>query len=302
LTGSFARMSQVAIAELGSAMRSRRAIVVLLLFAAVAALLMYCTISTFSTLEEELTSALGLPDAAAPGSVTVALWKSKPFLRFVERMVGDSLVFADIRGCQPVVLAFAGTIFTLVPFLTLLVSSPRIAEDLRNGAARYWLVRVSRTEWTLGKFFGEALLLFVAMLAGAFVAWAVAAVRLPGSSGLAMLPSLIGWSIRAWVYAFGWLGLFMGVSHLVRSGGKATALSILAMLGAGAWGFMLRNLVEHLGVPAFVLHLDVFSPVALKMMLWRNAVPAFAFGAVQLVALSLLFLSLGSAFLRRRDV
>ena len=299
MTGSVSRVWRVAMTELSAAVRSRRALVVTLLFLAVAVIVMYGTISAFAAMEREVLAGLGLPASDHPGSVTTALWKSKPFLRVIDRMVGDSLVFADIRGRHPILLAYAMFIFQIVPLLTLMVSAPRVADDLRSGAARYWLVRVTRTEWSLGKFLGEAALLAAAMLGGALAAWAVVVWRLPGLSGAGLLPGLVDWSARAWLYAFGWLGLFMGLSHIVRSGGKATALGILALLGAAAWSPMLGNFTDAL---PWLEHLDGLVPQSAQACLWRRSVPALAFGAVHLAALAFLYLSLGAAVFRRRDV
>ena len=294
------RVVRVAGLELHVAMRSRRALVVALLFISVTGAAMYGTVSAFAAMEREVSAALGLPVPDAAGTVTMTLWRSKPFMHIVSHLVGNQLVFADLTGQHPVVLAYAVfLLFHLVPFLTLLVSAPRIAEDLRSGAARYLLVRTTRMEWTLGVFFGEALLLAVALLLGALAAWGVALWQMAGMSAAALLPSLLDWSVRAWIYAFGWLGLFLGVSHFSRSGGKATALCILVLLGAVAWPRMLANFADSF---AGLVHLDLLAPSASKTLLWRRTPSAFLQGCVQLAALSFLFLSLGAAVFRRRDV
>jgi len=301
VTGPFGRICRVAVTELAAAVRSRRALVVTLLFVVVAAFVMYGTVSAFAAMEREVLVGLGLPASDAPGSVTTVLWKSKPFMRIIDRMVGDSLVFADIRGRHPILLAYAMFVFQIVPLLTLLVSAPRVAEDLHGGSARYWLVRVTRTEWSLGKFVGEAMMLACAMLVGALSAWAVVLFRLPGTTGVGLLPGLVDWTLRAWVYAFGWLGLFLGVSHVARSGGKATALSILALLGAVAWTPFLRTCAPETGPCASLIQLDLLVPQSAQAALWRREFGPLAFGIVQLAALSFLYLSLGAAVFRRRD-
>ena len=293
------RIVCVAATELRMALRSRRALVTALLFVAIEALVMYGTISAFAAMEREVMSALRLPNFGEPGAVTTVLWKSQPFMRIIRHIVGDNLVFADIVGRHPVALAYAFFIFQIVPLLTLLVSAARVAEDCANGAARYWLVRVTRAEWSIGLLFGEAMMLAFALLAGALTAWGVAAFRMPGTSGAALLPDVLDWSARAWLYAFGWLGLFMGVSHIARSGGKALALSILAMIGAFAWTRALGNFAEDL---PFLPHLDALVPQTAQAYLWRRSFSAVLFGAVHLAALSFLFLSIGSAVFRRRDV
>lgn len=302
MKGSFRRTWRVAVTEWRTSLRNRRALVMTLLFVAVAALVMYGTISAFAAMERELVAALKLPDAGATGSVTMTLWKSPIFSRIVEHMTGGSLVFADIRGRHPILLAYALFIFQIAPLLTLVVSASRVADDLRSGLARYWLVRVSRTEWSLGKFLGEAMMLGVSMLAGALAAWGVAVCRLPAADGLSLLPGLLDWTARAWAYAFAWLGLFTGLSHVVKSGGKAMALSILAMLAATIWPVILTFFVPDEGPLSVLGHLDALVPSAARSQMWRRSPAVLLQGVTHLTALAFLYLSLGAAVFQRRDV
>ena len=288
--------------EWSIAVRSRRALVVTLLFTAVAIGVMYATISAYTAVEQQLVQSLGLPESETPGGALMTLWKSKPFVRFIEHVTHSSLVFADIRGQNPLLLFYAVFLFQVVPLLTLLVSAPRVADDVRSGAARYWLVRVSRTEWSVGKFVGEALMLVVAMGVGALAAEGVVVFRLSAADGFAMLPGLLEWTLRAGVYAFAWLGLFLGLSHIVKSGGKATAFGILALLGAAMWSLALRNLAENVAGFGWAGHLDALVPNSAWTCLWRKS-PAVVFqGVVHLAALGFLYLALGAAVFRGRDV
>ena len=302
MTGALQRTWRVAATEWRMATVNRRALVMTLLFVAVAALVMYGTISAFAAMEREVVAALKLPPADNPGAVTLTLWKSSAFSHVIEHLTGGGLVFADIRGRHPIVLAYAFFIFQVAPILTLLVSASRVADDIRSGTVRYWLARVTRNEWSVGKYLGEAAMLSAAMFAGALAAWGVAVWRFAGWDGAVLLPGILDWTLRACVYACAWLGLFTGLSHLARSGGKATALSILAMLGAAAWPLMLENLTPETGVLAGFRHLDVLVPRTSMPLLWRRAPGALVQGVVQLVALGFLYLSFGAAVFRRRDV
>ena len=302
MSGALARVWHVAEMEWFLAVRSRRALVTTLLFVAVAIGVMYATISAFTAVEQQLVQSLGLPESETPGAALMALWKSKPFVKFMEHLSQGSLMFADIRGRHPLLLVYAVFLFQIVPLLTLLVSASRVADDVRSGAARYWLVRVSRTEWSLGKFFGEALMLAVAMGLGALAAWVLMICRLSAADGLSMLPGILDWTVRAWVYAFAWLGLFLGLSHIVKSGGKATALGILALLGAAMWSLALRNLAENVAGFGWAGHLDALVPNSAWTLLWRRSPAVVLQGVVHLTALSFLYLALGAAAFRRRDV
>ena len=302
MSGAIARITRVAVTEWAVAVRSRRALVVTLLFLAVSGGLMYMMVSVFASLEETLVETLNLPASDSTGSVTMTLWKSKPFTRMVQHFAGSSLVFADIQGRHPIVLAYAMLVFWCAPLLTLMVSASRVADDIRSGAARYWLVRVTRTEWSLGKTLGEALMLATAMGIGALAADAVVCARLTPADGVRLLPDIFDWTVRAWVYAFAWLGIFMGLSHLVKSGGKATALGVLAMLGAAAWEPMLKNLAENVAGFGWAGHLDALVPGSAWTLLWRRSPAVVLQGVVHLAALAFFYLALGAAVLRRRDI
>jgi len=276
-----------------TALRSRRAIVTALLFAAVGAGVMYLTVGLFAMLETQVATLLSLPATDETGAVTMTLWKSKSFTNAVSHLVGNSLVFNDIRGQHPIVLAFAGIVFSSVPLLTLMVSAPTAAGEIRSGSVRYLLLRVSRNEWALGLFLGEAAVLLASMLLMAVAAGAVAAGRLPGWSGAALLPSLFVWSLRAWGYAVAWLGVCLGVSLAVKTPGKATALATLLMMLFSALGFAIGE---------YAPWLDFIRPQGCQWLLWRGSFSALLEGAVGTLAVAFLWLGLGAAVFARRDV
>ena len=299
---SVARVFSVAVADVATSLRSRRALVMILLFAAVSAFIAYALVSGFAAIEREVVAALGLPAADNPCAVTATLWKSKPFMRFANGVAGGNLVFADIIGRHPLVLAYAFFMFSTVAILTLLVSAPKIADEIRTGAARYWLVRTTRGEWSLGKFLGETALVAVSLSAGSLSAWAVVAFRLPGSTGAVLLPDFLDWTARAAVYAFAWLGLFTGISHIARSGGKAVAFSIMAMIALSVWPVTLGNAAESWPFLSFVTGLDVLAPHSAMSLMWRRAPAALVRGVFHLSAISFLYAGIGAAIFRRRDI
>lgn len=275
------------------ALRSRRLLVTAILFAVVGAGMMYANISIFAALEREVVSALALPTTDQVGAVTKTLWESRHFTAAVEHLIGNPLVFADIRGDHPVVLAFACFIFYVVPLLTLIVSAPTAAGEIRSGSVRYVLLRVSRGEWTLGMFLGEAAALLIAMLLMALAADAVATWRLPGWGGLALLPSVCLWSLRAWVYALSWLGVCLCASLVARTPGKATSLAMLLMLVFTILGFVADK---------YAPWLDFLYPQGCKWLMWRSSPSAMLEGIVALLSVAFLWLGIGSAAFARRDV
>ena len=174
------RIVQTALCEWENALRSRRALVLLLLYLAAAVLCMNGTISMLSKMESELVRVLRLPDSGQTGVVSETLWKSKSFRNMIAAGVDDRLVFEDISKRHPVELLYAWFAFFCAPILVVLVSGTRVAEDLRTGVARYMLVRTSRLEWSLGKYTGQALMIASALAVSA------------GSDGRAAVPADAG--------------------------------------------------------------------------------------------------------------
>lgn len=289
----FSRVFRTAMFELASAIRSRRAVVTVFLFALIGAGVMYATVSVFSTLEDQVVSTLGLPAAESSGGVTMTLWRSSFFKTVMAKFLGSSLLFDDMLRQHPVAVAFGFFVFSVVPLMTLITCAPTAAGEIRAGSVRYVLLRVSRTEWTFGLFFAEALVLLVAMLLLAVAASVVAVCRLPGWSALGFLPSLFDWAVRAWVYSLAWLGACTGVSMCVRSPGKATGLSMLTFSL-----FVLFGSLSDRWCPLF----GYLRPQGYELALWRRSFPVVLEGVVGTLALAFLYLGLGGAVFARRDV
>lgn len=295
---SLARIFQVALAECAGALRSRRALVLLLLYIVSAACCMYGTISIFSRMEQELAQLLQLPDAGKTGVVSTALWQSKPFQKMVRAMVSNDLVYADIQGRHPIELVYAWFVFFCAPLLVVLTTGNRVADDLKSGAVRYSIVRCTRAEWSLGKFAGLALMLVFALAASAVGAWCVAVCRL--SNATSLLPAMFDWGARAWLYSLSWLGVALGISHFTRSGSRATALGIFAVVALCALPGVLWMNAKWFDCP-WLQNFEILTPSSAKILLWRRSFAPLANAAFRLVALGMFFFALGVAVFRRRD-
>ena len=294
------RIGQVALAECAGAVRSRRALVILVLYLLSAVFCMTATLTVLGKMEAELANVLQLPESDRTGVVSATLWRSKPFQRMVRAGLKDELVYNDIAGRHPAELVYAWFAFLCAPLLAVLAAGNRVADDLKSGAARYALVRVTRLEWTLGKYTGQVLMVALALAASAVGAWLVAVFRLSGVGMSALLPAMFGWGFRAWLYALAWLGLALGVSHLTRSGSRATALGMLAVALCAAWPGVLKLLDGWLGCP-WLRHFDALVPSSAELSLWRRSAVPLLVGGAHLLVLGLSYLMLGHAVFARRD-
>jgi len=295
---SWARIWRSAVCELGSAIRTRRALVVLVLYLAASLLTMYSSISILGKMETQLAETLQLPQSGKgkSGVVSTALWKSRPFQRLVKAVVNDDLVYNDVSGLHPAELIYACFAFFYVPLLTILIGANRVADDLHSGAVRYMITRVTRFEWSLGKYVGNALLMLPAMLAGALAAWIVAAIRLSGADSFSLLPPMLVWATKGWMLSLAYLGIALGISHLTHSGAKATALGVISLIVC----FTVPKVLSHY-FPSTAETLNIMFPATAEHSLWRASFKPVGCTAVWLLALGLTYLTAGYAFFARRD-
>ena len=296
------RTIRVALFELAAAVRTRRAIVLVALYLAWSLLGMSAAITALGKMEDRLAEILQVEKVEGKsGVVSAALWKAKPFQQLVRSVVDDSLIYDDIVGKHPAELIYAWIVFLAVPLLTVLVATRRVAEEVKSGAAKYMLLRVTRLEWTLGKYLGIALMMLAGLLVGAIAAWIVAAFRLSGADIPALLPALIVWSVKAWFLSLAWLGLALGVSHLFKSGAKADAVAILLMIAFSVVPAILKGFGSDWLGGKLLLLVRLF-PSSVDAALWRSSFLPVAASATWLVMLGLLYLSVGHAVFARRDV
>lgn len=297
-----ARIFRSALFELSSAVRTRRAIVLMLIYLALSLLVMNGAITALGKMETHLAEIMQVDSAGGrSGTVSAALWKSKSFQRLVRGMIDDTLVYDDICGRHPAELVYAYAVFLLVPLLTVMLCADKIAVEMKSGSVKYMLMRLTRAEWTLGKYFGNALLILCGLLAGALVAWAVAAFRLGGADVPALLPAMMLWSVKAWFLSLAWLGLALGVSHCFRSSSLATGVAGIAMVLFAIIPSMISFFADGPVWGRLTVLVRLF-PSSVDGALWRASFLPVAASAVWLAMLGLFYLSLGYARFARRDV
>lgn len=297
---SLKRTLQTAWGELSDAVRSRRALVMMCLYLLFGVCCMYTSTSALGKMERELASVLKLPETEKAGVVSATLWKSQPFRKLVKAAVRDDLVYRAIEGRHPAELIYAWFAFFCAPLLVVLVAGNRVAEDLGSGAVRYAIVRCTRMEWTMGKYLGQAGMIGVSLVVGAIGAWTVAVFRLSGVDALKLLPSMVGWGLKAWLCSLSWLGLAMGISHVTKSGSRATGLGLLAMVAMLALPGILALNADYFELP-WLKNFEVISPSSATRGLWRNTFTPIAAAAIHLIMLGMGFLTLGHEVFSRRD-
>jgi len=298
---SLIQIWQITCYEWFTAIRSRRAIVVLLLFMAASVCTMNLTINALQKMESELVKVLQLPETEEVGVVSKTLWESKPFQRMMKHIVKDDAIYNDIVGKHPVELMYALLVLLYTPLLVVLVSANRISDDIGSGSIRYVAFRSSRFAWSFGKFTGQSGMIGLALLLSGAGAWIVALIRLHGA-GLPLMLNIFDWSLRSWIFALPFLGLCMGLSHLTRSGSKATISSILAVSVFFVLNILQKVFEDSTGWKSVFGYIATFIPESHGGLLWRSNPLTVATGALWMTTLALCYLFLGYMAFRKRDI
>lgn len=298
---SFRKILRVAQYELHDALRSRRFVVVLALYILGAGGACFGLISALHKVEIELAGALGLSPSASPGAVTEALWKSVTFQRMVTHLVGDSGVAKEVLTIPPVALIYGWLAFTFTPILVMLSCPGRIAEDVVSGAARFSLVRSTRTEWCIGKYIGQGLEIIVPLMLSAISAWTVARFMLHSMAGSDVIWSMIIYGWKVWVYCLAFVGLALGVSQICRSANQATALALIVWavlaVARGSAGFFAGE-----GWRRVFEVVPMLTPGGHQLDLWRTN-PAYVLPAViYVLSIGAVFFAAGHYFFLKRDI
>lgn len=287
--------------ELTDSVRSRRVIVLILLYVAgsMAATLLFITV--LQKIEHQLAESLGVQAAAGTGTVTATLWKSPAFRHMLTELTGNRELAETLLDIPPLGLFFGWLSFAFTPALVMLTSTSRIAEELWSGSARFVLFRSSRLQWCLGKFAGQAIQILGALLLSAVGAWLVGLLRMKSFEPAATAWAMTLFAGRAWVYSLAFLGLALAVSQWCAAPNLALALGFLAMIALA----VVAGVAEHFAGEGWRRAWDVvlaLTPGGHKTDLWWGDAAHLLPACVFLVCLALAYFAAGYARFSRRDV
>jgi ABC-type transport system involved in multi-copper enzyme maturation permease subunit len=287
--------------ELADSARSRRVMVMLLLYLIGAMAGTALFIKLLQSIEVQLVQSLGLTTPKETGNVTATLWQSEGFRQMLSRLVGDRALAARLLNIPPLALFYGWLSFAFAPVLVILTSSTRIAEETASGSVRFVMFRAARSQWCLGKFLGQAVQVFGALLLSAAGAWLVGLLRMksfePGPTAWFMLV----FAVKAWVYALPFLGLALAVSQLFSTPNLALVFGFIALVGVSVLNWVSAWLTGE-GWRRVWDVVNALTPGSHRQSLWwgdaAHLVPACAF----LVALAATYLLAGYARFARRDL
>ena len=291
----------VAANELSDSIRSRRVIVMLLLYLAGAMGATALFITFLHSIEGQLVTTLGLDAPKDAGSVTATLWKSKPFRDLLSHLIGEKKLAETLLDVPPLALFYGWLSCAFTPLLVMLTASARISEEIASGSIRFILFRAGRAPWLLGKFAGQAAQLFVALILSALGAWLVGWFRMSGYEGWATAYHMLWFAVKAWIFSLPFLGLALGISQLCALPNLALAFGFMALVGVSVLTG-LSNWLAGEGWRRIWDLVNVLTPGAQRQALWWNDAEHLLPATVFLLTLAAVYLFAGYARFARRDL
>ncbi len=291
----------VAGADLRESLRSWRALLLLLVFAAgsVGAALLF--IEVLSQAEAVAARALRVPATDRPGALTSTLRESQELLQVLNDLIGDEAVVREVLEIPPIALFYGWVALTFVPALATFVAGGSVAGERASGAARFALARTDRTSWAIGKLAGAALLLFVGLQLAAVAVWVVGALQTTGMPLAETALWLTRMAGRGWIYGLPWLGLAVGISQMTRSTYLAWGLCIGGLILGGALRGALNLPRVEAWDPALIGAVRVLLPGSHELDLWRSDWADRAPAAAILLAQGIVAFTLGHLRFLRAD-
>jgi hypothetical protein len=285
----------VATFDLLESLRSRKAIVLLLLYflGALGASAIFIRILTAikERLEEEVGRSVDM----------VQLWSNPGMERVMGALAGDAEVAKAIVQIPPMALFYGWLAMNFVPLLVLFTSADAISGDLSSGAVRFSIFRADRLSWALGKLIGQTCMMMVGVLTGALACWFIGLIWLEGFSPGATAWWLLRISGRTMVYSFAYLGMVMCASEITRTGIRAGGLALgIMFFNSLAGGIVQAGPIMDIA-PQFFLAVSKLFPNGHYLELWHPRWLVSGPAMVGLVLIGLAYFALGFLRFGRRD-
>lgn len=218
--------------EVLRAVRTWRALALIVLFTVASAFGAYNFVQAVGFAEGQLADQLQVPRARTPGALLEQLPESDLWRDIVGNLVAPDLVDFFVT-VPPLALFNLWFGFVFVPFFAASASAECIAIDVQSRAIRFEVLRTGRVEIVAGRMLGQLGLTACALFVATSAVWAV---------GVGFMVLSDPWGLGAWLYAYAlraacfaipFLGLGVAASQVTSSPAWARVLGIGAT--AGTW-------------------------------------------------------------------
>lgn len=279
--------------DLRESLRTRRAVVLAVLYLLIASISSYTYVKAVSFAEEAKQLAAGGTEASA----ALDMAQNTAYQGLLLLLAGgDTSVAAHLATYPAMVLIFVWFSLSFLPWLIAMTSYDLIAGELHLRTVRFVALRTSRGAFVVGKLLSQVLL--VAAIAGLSMlpVILIGALFLRPFDVVATVTSLIqSWPILA-LFAFAVLGPVTFASQLVKGPGAARALAILFLFIlwiASLWAMLPDPIARFFGL---------LSPFTFKTWFFDPDLPDRLIAALACLAQCAGYTGLGFLVFRRRDL
>lgn len=271
--------------DLGTALRTKRALAATLLYGLIA----MGTGGVLVWLEVKIGGYAKTAEGLAQMAATTENFDGPKSLEEVIAFLlgGDKELALHLLGIPLVVYGFFWVSLTFLPYLIAIVSHDMVNAELRNRSVRFSLLRTGRGAFLAGKVVAQLLLLTAVTVISNLLLLAIAWIQLPSFDPGPALLYLGQYWLYTIVFSLCWIGLTALVSSMVESAGLALMLLFVALIG--------------LSILSFHDSLGWLSPGAWKLGLWKPGMDALS-SLAAFAGFGALFLSGAWAALRWRDL
>ncbi|MCY0991511.1 ABC transporter permease subunit [Nannocystis sp. ILAH1] len=285
--------------DLRESIRTRRALVLALLYLLVASITSYIYVEVVRFAQEATSEVIaGMSDAgdkiAAASAAGAAEAAGYSGLLYVIAG-GDQAIANHLATYPPMVLVFAWFSLGALPWLIALTSYDLVAGDLHLRTVRFVALRTSRGAFVLGKLLSQVLLVALIAGLGMLPVLLIGGVYLPRFDVVdTVLALLRAWPILA-LFAFAVLGPVACASQLVRGPGAARALAtffLFVLWILGIWSAFAPGLSALRWLTPFAYKTYFFHPDLLYRLMNAAGCAALCAG----------YTWLGFQVFRRRDL
>lgn len=219
--------------EVLRAIRTWRALALLLLYGIGYGGASYIFVAILHGLENQVARQLGVATTDKPGALLNKLVESDMFHELILGMTGNENLVAELTRIPPLAIFAMWFGLLLIPFFAASASAECVSIDMGSRALRYEALRTGRLELVLGRFGGQLLLTVAASVVAAGVTWCVGMFSMVGNDPVLLALGVAGMTARAWFFSVPFAGIGVAASTLTTSPAWARVMAISAT--GGSW-------------------------------------------------------------------
>jgi len=291
--------------ELGEALRTRLVLVMLLLFMGGGGLGAWGFSQCLGRLEATAAQALGAPQTKKAGASLDRLKHTPVYRQFLRSAVNDDAKADYFVALPPMVVVYAFVALLFTPWLVLFTSSDTIATEVASRAIRYTLLRTGALEYALGKFLGQAVLVFCVIGTCGLTFFVVSWLNLASFDAAGIAWGILSFWPRVFVHTLPFLAFALMASMITSSANIARITALGGAVVLGILNGMAREASPlRVGPVSNVLWdaAQTLAPFSHSDGLMYPRGGEFVRDVLMCLALAVLYFCCGFVRLRRRDI